>query len=135
MFAPPTAIYTHGPGLTQLPTLFQLYCGGQFNWWRKPECTEKTINIPQVMDKLYHIMLYWVHLAWAGFKLTTLVMTGTDCIGSYKSKHQTITTMTVPHECIVHFIMHCYEKKVKIFHQYQQNIKSLNTKKDRDIWR
>jgi hypothetical protein len=40
-----------------------------------------------------------------------------------------ITTTTVPHECIVHFIMHCYEKKVKKFHQYQQNIKSLNTKK------
>jgi hypothetical protein len=26
-------------------------------------------------------MLYWVHLVWAGFKLTTLVVIGTDCIG------------------------------------------------------
>ena len=30
----------------------------------------------------YHIMLYQVHLDWAGFELTTLVVIGTDCIGS-----------------------------------------------------
>ena len=30
-------------------------------------------------------MLYRVHLAWVGFELTTLVVIGTDCIGSYKS--------------------------------------------------
>ena len=28
---------------------------------------------------------------WAGFKLTTLVVIGTDCIGSYKSKYYTVT--------------------------------------------
>jgi hypothetical protein len=28
-------------------------------------------------------MLYQVHLAWAGYELTTLVVIGTDCIGSY----------------------------------------------------
>ena len=44
------------------------------------------------------IMLYWVHLAWAGFKLTMLVVIGTDCIhvGSCKSNYHTITTMTAP---------------------------------------
>ena len=30
-------------------------------------------------------MLYRVHLAWAEFELTTLMVIGTDCIGSYKS--------------------------------------------------
>ena len=41
-------------------------------------------------------MLYGVHLVWAGFKLTMLMVIGTDCIGSYKSNNHTITTMTAP---------------------------------------
>jgi hypothetical protein len=36
-------------------------------------------------------MLYRAHLALAGFKLTTLVGIGTDCIGSCKSNYHTIT--------------------------------------------
>ena len=59
--------------LTPLSTMFQLYRGGQFYWWR-------------------NIMFYLVHLV----KLTALGVMDTDCTGSCKSNYHMITAVATP---------------------------------------
>jgi hypothetical protein len=59
------------------------------NIQRKPPTCRKSLTD-------YHIILYQVHLAWAGFELTILVVIDTDCIGSYKPNYHTITATTAP---------------------------------------
>jgi hypothetical protein len=70
------------------------------------EDPEKTTDLSQVTDKLYHIMYT---SPWSRFELTTSVVIGTDCIGSCKSNYHMITATAVP-------IVFCIYFEALIFH-------------------
>ena len=84
--------------------IFQLYRDGQFLLVEETGVSGE--NHPQVTDKLYHIMLYRTHLACAGFKLTTLVVIGTDYICSFNTNYHTTTTAPLlTHSLLKHFML------------------------------
>jgi len=81
-----------------MSTIFQLYRGSQFYWWRILEYPEKTTDLSQVTDKLYQMLLYQVHLTMNENQTHNFRCDG-YCLHRYtscKSNYHTITTTTAP---------------------------------------
>ena len=81
-------------------------------------------------------MLYRVHLVWAGFELTTLVVIGTDNTGICNSNYHTITTTTtasLQFEQFTIYLTHSYLEKMKQTNVYLPNTQdSLKIQKRAD---
>ena len=82
--------------LMLLSTIFQLHrgvsfiVGGHRSTRRKPPTCRKSLT----NFFIYYYIKYT--LPWSGFELTTLMVIGSDCMGSCKSNYHTITITATP---------------------------------------
>ena len=100
MYCSPGTHYVYRFGFTVFNTTFNnisvisrqsnLIGGGNWSTRKKPQTSRMSLTNFITISRLEYTS------PWVGFKLTTLVVIGTDFIGSCKSNYRTITTTLSP---------------------------------------
>ena len=72
--------------LTLLQEYFSFIVTVSCIWWGKPEAPENTTDLSQIGDKLYHIMMYRVHLTFVLFGLQICWLRTYLCIHRNRSQ-------------------------------------------------
>ena len=85
-------------------TIFQLYRGGKFYWWRNRNTWRKPPTCRKSLTNLIIIMLYQEHLAW----IHNIRGDRHWLHSSYKSNYNTITTTMAPKITTINYIFVCF---------------------------